>query len=149
MRYSTDLQTCSGRIDLYLEDDFPAGETRAKFLIDILNPCWSWKQAQLKGVTAIEIDVGQLPFNFQVGADRDMIRFRAPKSIGGEFEVRVGGCEGRVIAQLPLAPAVRNPGVTRLRALLQGTQGTQDLCVSYTARGPDPLWAIERIRLVR
>jgi hexosaminidase len=149
LRYSTDLQTCSGKIDLYLEDDFPAGDKRPKFLIDILNPCWIWKQAELGGMAAIEIDVGQLPFNFQVGADRDAIRFRAPRSDAGEFEVRAGGCDGHLIAQLPLAPARSHPGVTRLRAALVGAQGTQDLCFTYTARGPDPLWAIERIRLVR
>jgi hexosaminidase len=147
-RKSSDLETCSGKIDLYLEDDFPAGEDRAKFLIDVLEPCWLWRRAPLQGATAIEIDVGQIPFNFQVGADREAIRFRAPRTDQGEFEVRVGGCSGKLIASLPLAPAIRSAGVTRLRAPLPAGQSPQDLCFTYTARGPDPLWAIDQIRLI-
>ena len=98
---------------------------------------------------AIELSVGQVPFNFQVGADRDKIRFRPPQNAAGEFEVRAENCDGAVIARLPLAPAVGNPGVTRLSAPLEPQSGTHDLCFTYTAKGPDPLWAIDRVRLVR
>lgn len=148
-RDSTGLQTCSSKVDLYLEDDWPARGDRAKFLIDILDPCWRWKDAALDGVRAIELSVGQVPFNFQVGADRDTIRFRKPQTPAGEFEVRADSCDGAVIARLPLAPAVGNPGVTRLTAPLRPQAGVHDLCFTYTATGPDPLWAIDRIKLVR
>ena len=56
--------------------------------------------------------------------------------------------EGERIAVLPLAPAARNPGVTRLLAPIAPWTGTADLCVTYTARGPDPLWAVAAIQLV-
>ena len=148
-RDSTGLQTCSSKVDLYLEDDAPAAGDRAKFLIDILDPCWRWQGAKLDGVTAIELAVGQVPFNFQVGKDRDAIRFRKPMTAAGEFEVRTDGCDGAVIATLPLAPAVSNPKVTTLRAVVKPTVGAHDLCFTYTANGPDPLWAIDRVRLVK
>jgi hexosaminidase len=148
-RDSTGLQTCSAKVDLYLEDDWPARGDRATFLIDILDPCWRWTDASLDGVRAIELSVGQVPFNFQVGADRDKIRFRRPQTPAGEFEVRADGCEGAVIARLPLAPALGNPGVTRLTAPLKPQIGAHDLCFTYTATGPDPLWAIDRVKLVR
>ena len=147
-RDSTGLETCSGKVDLYLEDDAPTGDRRAKFLIDILDPCWRWPKATLDGVRSIELAVGQLPFNFQVGADRDAIRFRQPQTPDGEFEVR-DGCDGAVLATLPLAPAIGNPTVTALRAPMQPREGAHDLCFTYTAKGPDPLWAIDRVRLVR
>jgi hexosaminidase len=148
-RDSTGLQTCSGKVDLYLEDDWPAQGDRAQFLIDILDPCWRWTGAQLDGVRTIEFSVGQVPFDFQVGADRDKIRFRPPQTPAGEFEVRADSCDGAVIARLPLAPAAGNPGVTRLTASLEPQSGTHDLCFTYTAKGPDPLWTIDRVGLVR
>lgn len=148
-RDSTGLETCSSKVDLYLEDDAPTSGDRAKFLIDILDPCWRWKGAKLDGVKAIEIVVGQVPFNFQVGKDRDAIRFRRPRTPAGEFEVRADGCDGKVVATLPLAPAVNNPAVSVLRAPVTATAGTHDLCFTYTATGPDPLWAIDRVRLVK
>ena len=96
---------------------------------------------------SVAIDVGQIPFNFQVGADREKIRFRAPATPMGEFQVRSGGCEGNVIATLPLAPAVNRPGVTRLTASLPEAARAVDLCFTYTAHGVGPLWAIERVTL--
>ena len=102
----------------------------------------------MDGVRAISIEVGQLPFNFQVGKDRDGISFRPPTSAAGEFEVRSGGCAGERIASIPLAPAASNPAVTRLTARVAPRTGPADLCVTYTAKGPDPLWAIASIQLV-
>ncbi|WP_197276962.1 family 20 glycosylhydrolase [Sphingomonas profundi] len=148
-RDSTALTTCADKVALYLEDDAPAAGPRAKFLIDILQPCWRWQGAALDGVRGIAIDVGQLPFNFQIGKDRDGIRFRPPATPAGEMEVRADGCDGAPIATLPLGPAAANPAVTRLRAALPPLGGRHDLCFTYTARGPDPLWAIDRVTLER
>jgi hexosaminidase len=142
------LKLCSENIALSLEDDAPAPGPRAAFLTDIMNPCWIYEAAPLDGVTAIEIDVGQLPFNFQIGRDVDRIHFRPPATPAGEMEVRAGGCDGERIASLPLAPAAANPAVTRLRAPIAPRRGTADLCFTYTARGPNPLWAIDAVNLV-
>ena len=147
-RDDNQLKLCSGNIALSLEDDAPAAGPRAAFLLDIMNPCWIYESAPLDGVTAIEIDVGQLPFNFQIGRDIERITFRPPASEAGEFEVRAGGCDGERIAVLPLAPAIANPAVTRLRAPIAPRSGSTDLCFTYTARGPNPLWAIDAVQLV-
>jgi len=142
------LKLCSQNIPLALEDDSPAEGPRAVFLADIMNPCWIYEDAPLDGVVAIALDVGQLPFNFQIGRDIERIRFRPPATAAGEFEVRAGGCEGERIAVLPLAPAVGNPAVTRLSAPIAPRRGTADLCLTYTARGPNPIWAIDAVQLV-
>jgi hexosaminidase len=146
-RTSRELTQCTAKVPLELEDDFPTTGPRAVFSMDIFNPCWRWDAAPVGAARQIAIHVGQLPFNFQVGADRQHIRFRPPATPAGEMEVRRDGCEGRVVATLPLAPAATNPGVTRLTAALP-RGGTTDLCFTYTARGVDPLWAIERIELI-
>jgi hexosaminidase len=143
------LKLCSEKIALSLEDDAPAGGPRATFLTDIMNPCWIYEAAPMDGVTAIALDVGQIPFNFQIGKDVEAIHFRPPATEAGEFEVRAGGCDGERIAVLPLAPAAANPAVTRLRAAIAPRSGTADLCITYTARGPDPMWALDAVQLVQ
>ena len=74
-----------------------AGE-RAVFLVDIMNPCWIYEDADLSEVTAIATSVGQVPFNFQIGDDVKKIPLRAPATRPGELEVRIDGCDGEKIA---------------------------------------------------
>jgi len=145
-RDDTQLALCSQKVPLRLEDDYPATGKRAAFLIDIEAPCWTYEAAPMDGVTSIAIQVGQLPFNFQIGHDIDTIHFAPPATPDGEFEVR-DGCDGQRVATLPLAPAAHNPGVTRLSAKLPPMSGAHDLCFTYTARGPNPLWAIAGVQL--
>ena len=147
-RTSRQLETCANGVVLDLEDDYPAKEPRAHFLTDILQPCWIWRDAPLVDTARIRLSVGQLPFNFQIGKDLDKIRFRKPATPDGEFEVRAGGCDGNRIAVLGLAPARDNPGVTTLEtAIAPGTDRT-DLCITYTATGVSPMWALDSIALV-
>ena len=146
-RTDNELKLCTEKIALQLEDDSPAEGPRAAFLIDIMNPCWVYESARLDGLAAIAVDVGQIPFNFQIGRDVEKILFRPPATAAGEIEVRLG-CDGERIAVLPLAPAARNPAVTTLRAPIAPLRGTHDLCFTYTANGPNPLWAVDAVQLV-
>jgi hexosaminidase len=148
VRRSQELAQCSDKLVLNLEDDAPLQGPRAKFLVDIMNPCWLWRGADLGTGATLVADVGQFPFNFQIGKDRDAIKLRAPSASSGELEVRAGSCEGEVVASLPLAPAVENDAVTRLPAVtLAPRNGAQDLCFTFTGRDIDPMWAIDRIEL--
>ena len=147
-RSDEELKTCTDKVRLALEDDYPAQGPRAVFVTDIFNPCWIYEDAPLTGATQIAIDVGQVPFNFQIGKDIEQIRFRPPATPAGEFEVRSGGCDGERIAVLPLAPAQANPGVTRLVAPIAPREGPQGLCISYTATGVSPMWAIDAVELI-
>jgi hexosaminidase len=147
-RSDEQLRTCAEKVKLALEDDSPAQGPRAVFVIDIFEPCWIFAHAPLDDAKRIAIDVGQVPFNFQVGKDRDQIHFRPPATPEGEFEVRAGGCDGDVVAVLPLARAASNAGVTRLVAPIKPRTDRDDLCITYTARGVDPLWAVNRVELL-
>lgn len=137
------LRTCTDTLTLDLEDDYPGKGPRARFLIDIFNPCWVMEAAP--DTRRIALTVGQLPFNYQLGADRDKIVFRPPATPAGEFEVR-DGCEGDRLAVLPLGQAAAHPGTTRLEAEL--SRPARQLCITYTANGPDPLWGIEAAELL-
>jgi hexosaminidase len=147
-RRSQELATCSDKLVLNLEDDAPLTGARAVFLVDIMQPCWIYPQADLSRVARIVAAVGQFPFNFQIGRDRDVIRLREPATADGELEVRLDACEGELLASLPLAPAVANDAVTRLPpATMRLREGVHDLCLSFTGRGIDPMWAIDSIAL--
>ncbi|OYW83424.1 MAG: hypothetical protein B7Z20_12620, partial [Sphingobium sp. 32-64-5] len=115
---------------------------------DIFNPCWLWTEAPVGGAKQIALSVGQLPFNFQIGKDIETIRFAPPATPEGEFEVRAGGCKGTRIAVLPLAPAAAHPGITRLVAPLAPRRGNEALCITYTAKGVEPMWAIDAVELI-
>ncbi|MBO9623375.1 MAG: family 20 glycosylhydrolase [Sphingomonas sp.] len=150
LRWRSDetLKTCTSRVVLALEDDYPATGKRATFVTDIFNPCWLWEKAPVGGAKQIALSVGQIPFNFQVGKDVEGIKFAPPATPQGEFEVRAGGCEGPRVAVLPLAPAAGNPGITRLVAPLARRLGNETLCITYTAKGVEPMWAIDAVELV-
>jgi hexosaminidase len=148
-RSSHELATCSENLVLSLEDDAPVRGERAIFLVDLMNPCWLYKEADLSRVTAIAASVGQVPFNFHIGADVNKIPLRQPRSAAGELEVRVDGCQGQIIATLPLAPAVKNFAVTQLPpAPVAARAGKHDLCFMFTQSGVDPTWAIDAVELV-
>jgi hexosaminidase len=147
-RDSHELEPCSKNILLSLEDDAPLNGPRARFLVDISNPCWIWPQAKLDGIASIKAGVGQVPFNFQIGADKDKIPLLPPKTPDGELEVHLDDCKGAPIADLPLAPAAGNDAVTALSGPLAAQHGAHDLCFVFTRKSVDPIWAIDQIELV-
>ncbi|NEX94012.1 family 20 glycosylhydrolase [Caulobacter sp. 17J65-9] len=148
-RQDDELKTCSAKLVLSLDDDGPMTGPREPLVIDIIEPCWKWEGADLSDIKAISAAVSSLPFNFQIGKDRDAIKFRPPATPEGELEVRLDSCEGERIAVLPLKPAVASAGVTELPpAPITPRAGRHDLCITYTAKSVDPLWAIDWIQLV-
>jgi hexosaminidase len=148
-RTSYELESCSRNILLSLEDDAPVQGDRAVFLVDIMNPCWIYRGAELSDVGAISASVGQVPFNFQIGDDVKKIPLRKPQTKAGELEVRVDGCEGEKIATLPLAPAAKNYAVTELApATIARRTGAHDLCFMFTQAAVDPLWVLDAVQLV-
>jgi hexosaminidase len=150
---SQDLESCTRNVLLNLEDDAPLAGPRAVFLVDIENPCWMFPAADLSHVRQLTAAVGQVPFNFQLGPDREAIQLEAPHSAAGELEVRLDRCDGEPIAVLPLAPAVDNNAVTVLPAVSlraasgQPPGGSHTLCLRFTQHSLDPLWVIDWVQL--
>ena len=150
---SADLRTCTDKLVLWLEDDAPLRGDRAVFLIDIMNPCWIFPGAELGQARTFQAAVGQVPFNFQLGKDRDAIHLASPRSAAGELEVHLDTCDGARIAVLPLAPAAGNNAVTVLPAVRLGHEargersGRHDLCLRFTQRTLDPMWALDWVQL--
>jgi hexosaminidase len=144
---SQDLRSCTQKLVLSLEDDAPRAGPRATFLIDIMNPCWILPAAELSASSLLTAAVGQVPFNFQIGKDRDEIRLYPPRTPAGELEVRLDGCAGEPAASLPLAPAADNDTVTILPAVPLHGSGRHDVCLRFTQRTLDPMWALDWVQV--
>ena len=135
------------KIPLRLEDDGPVDGRRAIHWVDLMKACWLWRAAPLDGMTRIEARVGSVPYNFVIGAAIKKVVFRKPKTPEGELEIRLDDCDGPVVARLPLAPAKANSGVTTLTGALAPRTGAHNLCASFTQKGPDPLWVLDKLTL--
>jgi hexosaminidase len=147
-RTSHQLEVCGEGYLLSLEDDAPIEGKRAVFFVNISNPCWIWKGVDTSRPLTLKATVGQIPFNFQIGKDAADIPLPKPKTKDGELEVRVGGCDAKPVATIPLATAAGNDALTTLpEANLPAHPGTQDLCFSFTRSRLDPMWVIDRLEL--
>jgi hexosaminidase len=57
-----------------------------------VNPCWLFRSVDLSRGLSLRAAVGQVPFNFQIGKDRDAIRLAPPQTAAGELEVYLDSC---------------------------------------------------------
>ena len=146
-RLSGQLKLCTDKVPLTMIDDAPAAfDKRAIMMVDIFNPCWIWEGARLDKGATLTARITQIPFNFQVGKDREQIPLRPPATPGGELEVRLG-CEGERIAAIPLGEAAREPALSTVTGRLPARAGEADLCLTFTSKTLDPFWVIERVTL--
>ena len=145
---SQDLRTCTGKLVLSLEDDAPLQGDRAIFLIDIMNPCWLFPAADLSHGPTLQAAVGQVPFNYQIGKERESIALAPPQTPAGELEVYLDSCTKERIAVMSLAPAAGNDAVTELPAVrLPPTPARHNLCFRFTQKTLDPMWALDWVQL--
>ncbi len=137
-----------GRLVLRLEDDNPLDGPRENFDVSIFNPCWLWENAQLQDVASIHVRAGRLPYNFGLLRDEEAKRgFRKPVAAHGEFEVR-DGCEGPVLASVPLPEAPGADGFIELDAPLQAPVNTAaNLCMTFSGDTRPTMWVLKQVTL--
>jgi hexosaminidase len=138
---SQQLALCTQKVALNLQAPL-ASQQGQRYLVDIMNPCWIYPQADLSARKELQVAVTRLPFNFQLGADAAKIALAPPKTPAGELEVRADGCGGAPVAALPLARAAASDGVTVLTGDLPALGGRHDLCFTFTERQLDPMWVV-------
>jgi hexosaminidase len=141
-RTSHQLELCGNGVGLLLEPSGGAGPD-APFALDIMNPCWIYRGADLTRGPQLTAAVAPLPFNFELGADAAKIRVGDARSPEGELEVHIDGCDTPPIT-LPLAPAALRDGVTVLPAQrLPMLAGRHDICLKFARPRLDPMWALD------
>jgi len=117
--------------------------------VNITNPCWIWRDADLTSIRSLRATVGQIPFNFQIGADAKKIPLQKPEDAAGDFEVRLDGCDKPPIATASLEPAQSNYGLTALPPISLGdVSGKHDLCLKFARASVDPIWVIGGLELI-
>jgi len=153
-RTSHQLELCSNGISLLLEPSasvsmsVSAGAagglgSDAPYAVDIMNPCWIYRGADLSGGVRFTAAVVPLAFNYELGADEAKIRVGDARSPEGELEIHIDGCETPPI-MLPLAPAAMRYGVTILPAhRLPTLPGRHDLCLRFARPRLDPMWVLD------
>ena len=147
-RSDEELAMCTGALMLRLEDDGPAEGERAIFNADIFNPCWEWKAADLDGIASITVRAGRMPYYFQLAHDESHRKFKPAKTANGELEVRAG-CDGAVLATVPMPAATGADGFVNLEAKLEPTTSPQDLCIYFTGDTRPTMWVLDRVTLDR
>jgi hexosaminidase len=147
VRTASEMQLCSKSVALRLEDDGPTDGKRRVLWGDIMHPCWLWSKARLDGITFIAAEVGQVPFNFSLGAALASVVFDKPRTPEGELQVRLDSCTGPMIGSIPLGAAAHNSGVSHIIGPIEPQTGRHDLCMTFSQNGPDPLWMLDRLTL--
>ena len=140
------LAMCTGALMLRLEDDGPIDGERAIFNADIFNPCWEWKAADLAGIASIQVRAGRMPYYFQLAHDESHRGFKPATATHGELQIRAG-CEGAVLASVPLPPAPDADGFVTLDAPIAPTDSTRDLCVFFTGDTRPAMWVLDSVIL--
>lgn len=148
-RADSELETCGDALVLVLDDDAPVRGERDHFIVDIMDPCWIWPDADTRGVEGIEVEVGQVPYNFQLMADIDNVRVRPMLGDTPELIVRAAGCEGEIAARLDISLAEGNPEITALNAPFSASEEISDLCFTFHTGEIDPLWTLAHVTLQR
>jgi hexosaminidase len=141
-RTSHRMELCSHDIS-FLLDPLTGAAPDAPFAIDIMNPCWIYRGADLSRGPRFTAAVAPLPFNYELGADTAKIPVGDARSPEGELEIHVDGCDTPPIT-VPLASAATHAGVTILPAQrLPTLPGRHDICLRFARPRLDPLWALD------
>jgi hexosaminidase len=146
-RNSHELQLCSERIGLLLEPAQGGASDAEPLAIDIMNPCWIYRDVDLSRPINVSASVASLPFNYEIGRDAAAIKVGDSRTSDGELELHVDGCDSPVLATLALPRAVVGKVITlptrRIDTAQPGVSGFHDLCVRFARPRLDPMWALD------
>ena len=146
-RQSAELPNCPGSdFRLRVQPTPDATSLAPAYNVNIFDTCQRWPDARLDGITAIDVEVARLERNYQLAHDAKLVVSRPARTAHGELVVHLDGCEGKVLAGMPL-PDPSGPRRFPLSAALPAQKGVHELCLVFTAPTTGPLYGIERASL--
>jgi hexosaminidase len=146
-RTSHELELCSNGVGLLLEAGGAGSSDHPLLALDIMNPCWIYRDVDLGKGAQLLAAVAALPFNYELGADTAKIRVGDNRTPEGELEVHVDGCDTATFSVLPLAAAANRDGVQLPAQRLPPLPGRHDVCLRFARPRLDPLWALDWVEI--
>jgi len=144
-RSSRELELCSDGIGLLLEPPPSAAPPGIIAALDIMNPCWIYRDVDLDHGAQLTAAVVPLPFNFEIGADAQKIPVGDARSAVGELEIRVDSCSAAPVATLPLTASTT---LSTLPAVpLPPLAGRHALCLRFARPALDRMWALDWVEI--
>jgi hexosaminidase len=122
---------------------------RPVYTVNLFNACQAWPAAPLDGARALHVEVARLPNNYQLAHEARLVVQRPKATAHGELVIHRDGCDGPVLATVPLPDPATTPRLFALDADFPRQQGTHDLCLAFTAPGDGPLYAFGRLVISR
>jgi len=145
-RDSRELDSCTGAAGIQLEQDPPRNAERPVFRVTFQNPCWIYREADLDLFSGLMVGVGSIPYIFH-GPNLVQPESGSPIAKDASLEVRLDSCQGESLTTIPLGPAYRKDGVTRLSVdHLAAVHGKHDLCFSMRNSDPQTVWLLNFIQ---
>ncbi|MDB5978934.1 MAG: carbohydrate-binding protein [Nevskia sp.] len=147
LRNSDELQGCSAKLPLRLGGPLRDDGTQAVYRVDIMDPCWIYANAPLNGVSRIEVRLGRLPYNFQLGTDARNVVPRPPRTRHGELQIHRDSCDGPLLAQVPLQAHTAAQRPETLSAAIVPQAGIHSVCLFVGHGASGTLWVIDTVQL--
>jgi hexosaminidase len=119
---------------------------RPVYTVNPCNACQLWPAAPLDGAQAMRLELVRLPDNHVPAHETGPVQ-RPKATAFGELVIRRDGCEGEILATLPLPDPAATPRRFTLDARFPRQQGAHDLCLAFTAPTPGSLYAFARLSL--
>lgn len=119
------------------------------YSINVFDSCQQLPATPLDGVTHIHVDAVRLPRNYQLAHDAKLVVSRPHSTPFGELVVHLDRCDGKTLATLPLPDPAHSARTFSLEASLDAARGAHTLCLIYTAPINGPLYALDRVTLLR
>ncbi|MDY6947416.1 MAG: family 20 glycosylhydrolase, partial [Pseudomonadota bacterium] len=150
-RSSNQLHACPGNalgLRLPLMPDSPA--VAPVFNVNLLNSCYIQAKTSLTDVRALKVDIARLPRNFGLANRKNQMKSYPARTAFGELVVHQDRCEtGPEIARAALADPAASDNRRSLDLPIAPTSGEHDVCFIFTAPTSGPLYAIDRVTLIR
>src|SRR5262249_48933475 len=127
-KYSGELRQCADSLLLRLEGA-PAAGAAPLYNIDLMNACWIYPQVDFATTRRIDVRTGALPYFFELWHDAAKVVTHAPQGSEDELQAHLDGCEGRLIAAVPLSEA--RSDVRTIEVAVGGIEGRHDVCFYF------------------
>lgn len=146
-RDSRELDQCDAVPQIQLEQDPIRNAERPVFRISYQRPCWIYKNVPMQLIQSFAVGVGSIPYIFHSASSAKPDLKAAESGPDPRLEIRLDGCDSKLLTTIDVAPAVNKDGVTELRSgPVPHVEGEHDVCFIYRSSMPNVVWLVNYIQ---